>query len=100
MNNMNDAIKLENKIKTLIKTLKINTIYNTHVEIFEVDNNNLQNLIKKIDELSVKINKKNISNIVDKDNIIKLNIETVKIKQLELENENLKLKLELLKLSK
>uniref|UniRef100_A0A6C0EBS9 Uncharacterized protein n=1 Tax=viral metagenome TaxID=1070528 RepID=A0A6C0EBS9_9ZZZZ len=64
MNNMNDAIKLENKIKTLVKTLKINTVYNTHVEIFEVDNNNLQNLIKKIDELSFKIiNTKNNKNL-------------------------------------
>uniref|UniRef100_A0A6C0ECL2 Bro-N domain-containing protein n=1 Tax=viral metagenome TaxID=1070528 RepID=A0A6C0ECL2_9ZZZZ len=92
MNNMNDAIKLENKIKTLVKILNINTVYNTHVEIFEVDYNNLQILIKKIDELSLKI-------INTKNNKI-LDIETVKIKQLELENENLKLKLELLKFSK
>ena len=95
MNNMNEAIKLENKIKTLVKTLKINTVYNTHVEIFDVDNNNLQNLIKKIDELSFKI-----INTKNNENIKNLNIEKEKTKQLELENENLKLKLELLKFSK
>uniref|UniRef100_A0A6C0EFP7 Bro-N domain-containing protein n=1 Tax=viral metagenome TaxID=1070528 RepID=A0A6C0EFP7_9ZZZZ len=95
MNNMNDAIKLENKIKTLVKTLKINTVYNTHIEIFEVDNNNLQNLIKKIDELSFKI-----INTKNNENIKNLDIEKEKTKQLELENENLKLKLELFKLSK
>jgi prophage antirepressor-like protein len=90
MNNINDAIKLEKKIKTLVKELNINIIYNTHVEIFKVDNNNLQNLIKKIDELSFKIiNNKHKTNI----------LETEKTKQLELENENLKLKLELFKLS-
>jgi prophage antirepressor-like protein len=85
MNNMNEAIKLENKIKTLIKTLNINTVYNTHVEIFKVDNNNLQNLIKKIDELSFKI-----INTKIKPNIL---LESEKTKQLALENENLKLKL-------
>jgi hypothetical protein len=36
MNNINEAINLEKKIKTL----KINKVYNTHIEIFEVDNNN------------------------------------------------------------
>uniref|UniRef100_A0A6C0EEM0 C2H2-type domain-containing protein n=1 Tax=viral metagenome TaxID=1070528 RepID=A0A6C0EEM0_9ZZZZ len=83
MNNMNDAIKLENKIKTLVKTLNINTVYNTHVEIFEVDNNNLQNLIKKIDELSLKImhikNYKNLELI--NENIKNLDIEKEKTKQ-------------------
>ena len=104
MNNMNEAIKLENKIKTLIKTLKINTVYNTHVEIFEVDNNNLQNLIKKIDELSLKIiNNKNINinnEEIINENIKNLDIEKEKTKQLELKNKNLELKLELLRLSK
>ena len=89
MDNMNEAINLETKIKKLTKSLNINIIYNNHVEIFEVDNNNLQNIIKKIDELSLKIiNKNNNNNII---------IEKAKIKQLELENENLKLKLELSK---
>ena len=55
MNNINEAIKLENKIKTLIKTLNI--IYNTHVEIFKIDNNNLQNIIEKIDGFTLEINK-------------------------------------------
>jgi len=90
MYNMNEAIKLENKIKKLTKSLNINIVYNNHIEIFQVENNNIQNIIKKIDELSLKnINKNN--------NII---IEKEKTKQLELENENLKIKLELFKLSK
>jgi hypothetical protein len=99
MNNMNDAIKLENKIKTLVKTLNINIIYNTHVEIFEVDNNNLQNLIKKIDELSLKIIKnKNINNVeIINENIKKFDIEKEKTKQLELKKEILELKLKLSK---
>ena len=57
MNNINEAIKFENKIKTIVKTLNINTIYNTHVEIFKIDNNNLQIIIEKIDGFSLKINK-------------------------------------------
>ena len=84
MNNINEAINLEKKIKTLVKSLKINKVYNTHVEIFEVDNNNLHNLIEKIDVFSLKT----------------IKIKNDNIKQLELENENLKLKLELLKYSK
>jgi prophage antirepressor-like protein len=87
MNNMNNAIKLENKIKTLVKTLKINTVYNTHVEIFKVDNNNLQNLIKKIDDLSLKTSKLLKNN---NDN----NLELLKEK-----NRNLELQIELFKLS-
>jgi prophage antirepressor-like protein len=86
MNNMNNAIKLETKIKTLVKTLNINTVYNTHIEIFEIDNNNLQNIIEKIDGFSLKINK-----IIKND---------VNFELLKLENENLKIKLEILKLSK
>ena len=86
MNNMNDSIKLETKIKTLIKTLNINTVYNNHVEIFEVDENNLQNIIEKIDGVSLKINK-----IIKND---------VNLELLKLENENLKIKLEILQLSK
>jgi riboflavin synthase alpha subunit len=86
MNNMNEAIKLENKIKTLAKTLNINRVYNTHVEIFEIDNNNLQNIIKKIDGFSLKINK-----------IIKNDVDLELLKE---KNRNLELQLELLKLSK
>ena len=89
MGNMNEAINLENKIKKLTKSLNYNIIYNNHIEIFEVENDNLYKIIKKIDEMSLKINNKN-----------KNSIEETKIKQLELENENLNLKLELLKLSK
>ena len=101
MNNINEAINLEKKIKTLVKSLNINTVYNTHVEIFEVDNNNLHNLIEKIDVFSLKINKiiKNNVNLELENENLKLKI-VDNTKRLELENENLKLKLELLKYSK
>ena len=76
-----------------------------------MENNNLQHIIKKIDELSLKIINKNNNIIEDNDIIIDKDIIIEKektkqfeiegkTKQLELENENLKLKLELLKLSK
>ena len=81
MNNMNESIKLENKIKILVKTLNINIVYNSHIEIFEVDNYNLHKLIKKIDELSL-----NINNNQNKD----LEIEKEKTRQLELALSKLK----------
>ena len=87
MNNMNEAIKLENKIKKLVKTLNINIIFNNHIEIFEVDNNNLQNIIEKINGLSLKINK-----IIKNDINLELEIEKERTKQLEI-------KLELFKIS-
>ena len=105
MNNMNEVINLETKIKKLTKSLNINIVYNNHVEIFEVGINNLQNIIKKIDELSLKIINKKDNLDIEKIKQLELeneknNLDIKKIKQLELENENLKLKLELLKLSK
>jgi hypothetical protein len=75
MNNMNEAIKFENKIKKLVKTLNINMLYNNHIEIFAVNNIDLQDLINKIDGLSLTV-------------IIKNNLELEKLK---MENENLKL---------
>jgi predicted GIY-YIG superfamily endonuclease len=108
MNNINEAIKLEKKIKILVKTLRINIVYNTHIEMFEINKNNLQNLIEKIDGFSLKINKiiKNNVNLELINNNLKLENDNLKLKiddntkQLELENENLKLKLEILKYSK
>jgi len=92
LNNMNEAIQLENKIKKLVKTLNINKIYNNHIEIFEIDNINLQNIIKKIEDLSY--------NIINKNKLFNnLKIEKEKTLQLELEQTNLKLKLKLIKLS-
>ena len=81
-----NAIKLENKIKKLIKAVNINIIYFNHVEIFEVDQYNLQNIINKIDDFYLNINKNNQQ--------IELNKQ---MEILKLENENLKLKFELLK---
>jgi len=52
---MNNSGKLENKIKNLTKELNINIIYNKHIEFFQIDNNNLSNMINKIDELALKI---------------------------------------------
>uniref|UniRef100_A0A6C0EDF1 C2H2-type domain-containing protein n=1 Tax=viral metagenome TaxID=1070528 RepID=A0A6C0EDF1_9ZZZZ len=98
MNNMNEAIKMENKIKRLVQALNINIIYNKHKEIFEADNANLLNLIKKIDELSIDIIKKNYIKF-DEKNTKQLELED-KIKQLELEKEILELKLELAKLTR
>ena len=93
MNNMNESRHLENKIKKLVKTLNINIIYNNHIEIFQVNNNDLEQLIEKFDELSLTIN----NDLKFETSVI---IEKERTKQLELENENLKLKLELLKFSK
>ena len=104
MKNINDAIKLEKKIIKLTKSLKINIIYNlgntNHKEIFKVNNNNLENVIKKIDDFSLEINKKQISSIDQlKNDEIKNNNLKIENDNLKLENDNLKLKLELLKLS-
>jgi hypothetical protein len=93
-----ESIKLENKIKTLVKTLKINTVYNTHIEIFEVDNNNLQNLIKKIDELSIKTNKIKNNKYFEQEQE-KTKQEQEKTKQMEINNENIKLHMEFFKLT-
>jgi len=59
---MNDSGKLENKVKKLMKDIKINITYDKHIEFFQIENNNLPNIINKIDELSLKINKDNINN--------------------------------------
>jgi prophage antirepressor-like protein len=83
--NINKAIKLEGQIKKLVKAININVIYFNHVEIFEVNIYNLQNIINKIDEFYLNINK----NKIDLTN---------KMEMLKLENENLKLKFELLKI--
>jgi hypothetical protein len=83
MDNMNQSTKLESLVKRMVNTLQINIIYNKHIEIFKIDT--IDNIINKIDEMSLKIKSKN-----------NINIELEKIK---LENENLKLKLELIKAS-
>ena len=61
MNNINESLLLEKKIKYFVKFIKINKIYNTHIEIFEIDNINLQKLISKIDNISLNI-KDNLNN--------------------------------------
>ena len=76
---------MECQIKKFVKAVNINVIYINHVEIFEVDIYNLQNIINKIDEFYNNINK----NKIDLTN---------KMEMLKLENENLKLKFELLKI--
>jgi len=97
MKNINDAIKLEKKIIKLTKSLNINIIYNlgntNHKEMFKVNNNDLDNVIKKIDDFSLDVNNK----ILDNNNQLK--IEEEKTKQLELEYKTIQLKLELYKLS-
>jgi hypothetical protein len=95
MKNINDAIKLEKKIIKLTKSLKINIIYNlgntNHKEMFEINNNHLENVIKKIDDFSLEIN----NEVLDINNQLK--IEEIKNETAKIENSNLKLKLELLK---
>ena len=91
MNNMNESKQLENKINKLVNTLNINITYycanNNYKEIFVTDNNNLQNIIQKIDDLS--------SNIINKSKLSN----NVELENLKIKNENLKLELELFKLS-
>ena len=97
---MNLSKEMENKIKNFVKSIDINIQYGKHIEFFQIDNNNLNNIINKIDKFKLDIIKdsdKDSNKDIDKDNNIK--IEEEKTKQLELENENLKLKLELYKLS-
>ena len=88
----------KNEIKKLVNTLNINiTYYCTNNNLLirklifnSIINNNLQNIIKKIDNLSSTIiNKNKLSN----------NLELEKEKQLEIKQNNLKLKIELLKFS-
>jgi hypothetical protein len=82
MNNMNESLLLEKKIKSFVKSININTIYNNHIEIFEIDNINLNKIINKIDELKLNIIKNN-----KEKRLYKLNLELeYKIKQLEIDN--------------
>ena len=100
MNNMNESKQLENKINKLVNTLNINITYycanNNYQEIFETDNNNLQNIIKKIDDLSSNIINKNNSKIENNN----LKMEKEKTKQMELNNINIQIKNENLKRQK
>ena len=59
MNNMNESKQLENKINKLDINITYYCANNNYKEIFKTDNNNLQNIIKKI------INKSKISNNVE-----------------------------------
>ena len=77
---MNDSEKLEKKIKKLVKELNINIVYlNKHIEFFQIDNNNLYNIINKIDELSLDINK------IDNSKEIELNNKEIELKNKEIE---------------
>ena len=68
--------------KSFVKSININTIYNNHIEIFEIDNINLNKIINKIDELKLNIIKNN-----KEKRLYKLNLELeYKIKQLEIDN--------------
>jgi hypothetical protein len=63
-----------------------------------VDNNNLQNLIKKIDELSIKTNKIKNNKYFEQEQE-KTKQEQEKTKQMEINNENIKLHMEFFKLT-
>ena len=106
MKNINDAKKLEKRIMNLTKSLNINIIYNlgntNHKEIFKVNNNELDSVIKKIDNFTLDIDNKNEKQSLEdleSENMIKFKIEEEKTKQCIIENKNLKLKLEILKYS-
>ena len=66
MESINQIVNLEKKIKNLVYSLNINRVIytelikETHVEIFEIDNDNLYNIIKKIDDFSNEILKNNL----------------------------------------
>ena len=82
---MNFSKALENKIKIFTKFIKINIIYGSHIEFFEIKDGDLNNFIKKIDNLSFDIikdidNNNNNNNNVDKT----IKIEEEKTKQLEI----------------
>jgi hypothetical protein len=61
MKNINQIIELEKKIKKFVHSLDINRVLcnelslDNQVEIFEIEDNNLYNLIEKIDEFSIEI---------------------------------------------
>jgi len=110
---MNLSKEMENKIKKFTKSININIQYGKHIEFFEIDDNNLNDIIKKIDNLSFNINK-DIDNDINDDNLdktikieehktkqleINKKIEEDKTKQLEIEYKILQLKLELINIS-
>ena len=68
MKNINDAKKLEKRIMNLTKSLNINIIYNlgntNHKEMFEINNKDFYNIIKKIDNFKLNIN----NNVLDNNN--------------------------------
>jgi hypothetical protein len=64
MKNINQIIELEKKIKKFVHSLDINRVLcnelslDNQIEIFEIEDINLHNLIKKINEFSIEILKK------------------------------------------
>ena len=85
--NMNFSKTLENKIKIFTKSININIQYGKHIEFFKINDSDLNNFIKTIDNLSLNIikdidnnNNNNNNNNVDKT----IKIEEEKTKQLEI----------------
>ena len=52
---MNYSKDMENKIKKFVKSININIQYGKHIEFFQIDYNNLNNIINKIDKFKLDI---------------------------------------------
>ena len=75
--NMNFSKDMENKIKKFVYSININIQYGKHVEIFQIDNINLNNIITKIDKIKLDIIKD-----IDKDTNHNFNFDqTIKIEE-------------------
>ena len=73
--NMNLSKEMENKIKNFVKSININIQYGKHIEFLQIDNNNLNNIIFKINKFKLDIIKdidKDFNKDIDKDNNIKI----------------------------
>jgi len=81
--NMNLSKEMENKIKKFVKSININIQYGKHIEFFEIDIINLNNIINKFDEIKINIINNNNINNNELNKLIK--IEEEKTRQLELE---------------
>ncbi len=74
---MNFSKDMENKIKKFVYSININIQYGKHVEIFQIDNINLNNIITKIDKIKLDIIKD-----IDKDTNHNFNFDqTIKIEE-------------------
>ena len=86
--NMNLSKEMENKIKKFVKSININIQYGKHIEFFEIDDKNLNDIIKKIDNLSLDIINNNKLKYINELDIAKIETEQLKLKLKLLELKN------------